>query len=671
LTVSFGVLSLVLTLALGVVLGGLIERQVTRRSVAELATTTQIATAITIHTIVTGLTYGANGIPETGGQQLAQAGVISSAAHVLVDNSNVVSVDAVLADGTVIGGAAGPPVASTVPRTAGFAAALRGVAQVRSLDTGDRGMTAAEQRLVRRYGDLLLVQRGVRLSSTGPILAVVSSYTPLGPTNRQADSDVRSILELLAVGLLIFWAALFRLVVGASRALTRQSKAAEHQATHDALTGLPNRFLLGDRTERAMLASGRSGAHVALILMELDRFREINEALGHPYGDLLLQQIGPRLRGQLRDSDTVARIGGDEFVVMLPDLHFPYQALTVAEKLTAALQHPFLLEGVMVTIDSSAGVVSSPEHGGDFDDLLRHADVAMCAAKQNGTEVMAFDPMLDTSDPARLSLLADLRMAIAQPDQILVHYQPQADLVTGRISGAEALVRWQHPVHGLIPPGVFIPLAERTGIIRPLTWCILRKALEQIQEWSEDGPSMRVSVNISPRCLLEVGFADGVSRLLDETGVPVGRLQLELTETAIMTDPERAMAVLRDLAGHGTRLSIDDFGTGYSSLAYLKDLPVSEMKIDQTFITDMESDDGNFAIVRSCLELARNLGLSVVAEGVETAEVWQHLTEMGCPTAQGYYLSRPLAPAAFAAWMANHHPIPALNQATGSDGPYR
>jgi diguanylate cyclase (GGDEF)-like protein len=420
-----------------------------------------------------------------------------------------------------------------------------------------------------------------------------------------------------------------------------------------------------------MTASGRSGAHVALILMDLDRFKEINDALGHPHGDLLLQQIGPRLLTQLRDSDTVARIGGDEFVVMLPDLHFPYQALAVAEKLNAALQDPFLLEGVMVTVDSSAGVVSSPEHGSDFDDLLRHADVAMCAAKQNGSEVVAFDPMLDTSDPARLSLLADLRMAIARPGQIVVHYQPQADLATGRITGAEALVRWQHPVHGLIPPNVFIPLAERTGIIRPLTWCILRKALDQIQEWAANGLSMRVSVNISPRCLLEAGFADGVSRLLDESGVPMESLQLELTETAIMTDPERAMAVLRELAGHGTRLSIDDFGTGYSSLAYLKDLPVSEMKIDQTFITDMESDDGNFAIVRSCLELARNLDLSVVAEGVETREVWDHLTEMGCPTAQGYYLSRPLAPPAFAAWMANRRFGTAVDEATRSTGTHR
>jgi EAL domain-containing protein (putative c-di-GMP-specific phosphodiesterase class I) len=215
-------------------------------------------------------------------------------------------------------------------------------------------------------------------------------------------------------------------------------------------------------------------------------------------------------------------------------------------------------------------------------------------------------------------------------------------------------VRWQHPTQGLISPDVFIPLAEQSGIIRPLTWCILRKALEQIQLWVEAGLLTRVSVNISPRSLLEAGFVDGVLRLLSETGVAPEHLELELTETAIMTDPLRAMAVLGELAGHGIRLSIDDFGTGYSSLAYLKELPVSEMKIDKTFVADMEEDEGSFAIVRSCLELARNLNLGVVAEGVETVEVWDHLTALGCPTAQGYYLSRPLPAAAFASWLADH-----------------
>ena len=653
LTISFGILSFALTLALGVVLGGLIQHQVKSQSEAGLATSTRIATVITIHTIVSGLNYGLNGIPITNSQRVAQASAISSDAHVLVNNSDVVGVSAVLANGTMIGGAAGPSVGSMVPRTVGFSAALRGMEQHRTLFSSSRGMTATEQRLVRKYGNISIVQQGVRLTPGGPIRAVVSTYTALGPTDRQAASDSRSILLFLAFGLLVFWAVLFRLVLGASRALKRESKAVVHLATHDSLTGLPNRLLLRDRTERAIVASRRSGVHVALILMNLDRFKEINDALGHSCGDSLLKLIGPRLKERLRDSDTIARIGGDEFVVMLPDLHSQYQALALAEQLVTALQDPFLVDGVMIDVTTSAGVVSTPEHGSDFDDLLRHADVAMYAAKEHGYQVLEFDPMLDAKDAIPLGLLTDLRMALIHPDQILVYYQPQLDLATGSISGAEALVRWQHPVRGLLAPDSFIPFAEQTGIVRPLTWCIMRKALEQTQRWAEEDLLMRVSVNISPRCLLEAGFADGVACLLAETGVPAQRLVLELTETAIMTDPKRALVVLQDLAGQGIRLSIDDFGTGYSSLAYLKDLPVSEMKIDQTFISGMESDVGNVAIVRSCLDLARNLNLSVVAEGVETREVLQQLAELGCPTVQGYYVSRPLSPADFTEWMTN------------------
>ncbi len=656
LTVSFGMLSLVLTLALGVILGIQIQRQVTRQSLSELATSTQIAAAITVHTIVSSLSDGRNGIPVTNQQRQAQAGEISSAARVLVANSDVVAVDAVLANGMVIGGSGAPPVGTMAPRGAGFLAALRGVTQRQTLTGGVLGMTPLEQGLVGRYGSVLLVRQGVRLVPGGPIRGVVDSYTPLGPTTALAGADTRSIIEFLAVGLFVFWAVLFRLVVGASRALTRQSNASAHQATHDALTGLPNRALLRERTDQAMVASARSGTHVALILMDLDRFKDINDTLGHPYGDNLLKQMGPRLREYLRHSDTIARIGGDEFAVMLPDLQFPHQALAVAEKLNAALEEPYLLGGVMVEVGSSCGVVTSPDDGDVFDELLQHADVAMYAAKRNGYDVVGYDPLMDTNDPARLSLLADLKMAIEDTEQLLVYYQPQADLATGQVSGVEALVRWQHPVRGLLAPDSFIPFAEGTGIIRSLTWWILRTALQQNRLWAEDGLHLRVSVNISPRCLLEAGFADHVVQLLSETGVPVQRFELELTETAIMIDPDRALAVLLDLAGRGIKLSIDDFGTGHSSLAYLKNLPVHEMKIDRSFISGMGTDSNDDSIVRSCLELAHNLNLTVVAEGVETRQAWQHLRDLGCPTVQGYFLSRPLPAPDFIQWLHGRQP---------------
>jgi diguanylate cyclase (GGDEF)-like protein len=654
LMVSFSVVSLVLTVVLGVVLSAQIQSSLTRRSLQVMRKTTQGAISLTVNTIMTGLSFGNSGIPLTAAQQQDQAGLISSSAQVLVANSDIVAVEAILANGMVVGGAKAPPVGTKVPPDVGFSLALKGVPQLRTLARNARSANAVERPLLARYGDLFVVEQGVSLTPGGPILAVVVSYAQLGPTRLQAAADSRSVILVLAVGLLLFWLALFRLVLSASRALTRRSKENAYQATHDSLTGLPNRALLRDRTERALLASRRSGVHVALILIDLDRFKELNDTLGHPHGDALLKQIGPRLREQLRDSDTIARVGGDEFVVMLPDLRSVQSALTVAEKLNAALQQPFALDGVTVDVDSSAGLVTTPDHGEDFDELLQHADVAMYVAKHDNLPVVEYSSELDTYSPARLTLLADLRKAVEQPGEIVLFYQPQADLATGEISGVEALARWQRPEHGLVLPDEFIPLAEHTGIIRPLTWRVLRAALEQNHRWAQAGLLLRVSVNVSARCLLDAGFADGVSRLLDETGVPAERLVIELTETAIMSDPDRALSILEDLAAREIRLSIDDFGTGYSSMAYLKNLPVHEIKVDRTFITNMDTDPGDAAIVRSTLELARNLNVTVVAEGVETEEVWQRLATLGCPAAQGYLVSRPLPANEFTQWMADH-----------------
>jgi diguanylate cyclase (GGDEF)-like protein len=564
--VSFSIVSLVLTLALGVVLGVQIQRSVTQRSLAVMRKSTQGAIALTVNTIMSGLSFGKSGTPLTTGQQQAQAGLISSASRVLVAESDIVAVEAVLADGTVIGGASAPPVGTKIARGLGFRRALAGVTQVRTLETHARSVSGVERPLLRRYGTLLVIEQGVRLTPTGPIVAVVVSYARQGPTRRQAAADSWSIILVLAVGLLVFWLALFRLVLSASRALTRQSKQNAYQATHDSLTGLPNRMLLRDRTERALLAGRRSGVHVALILIDLDRFKELNDTLGHPYGDTLLKQIGPRLQEQLRDSDTVARLGGDEFVVMLPDLRSDQMAVTVAEKLNAALQQPFTLDGVTVDVDSSAGVVTTPEHGDDFDELLQHADVAMYAAKHDNLAVVEYATELDTYSPARLTLLADLRHAVEQPGEIVLYYQPQADLATGQISGVEALVRWQHPKRGLVPPDEFIPLAEHTGIIRPLTWHILRAALEQNHRWAQAGLLLRVSVNVSARCLLDESFADDVARLLGETAVPAERLEIELTETAIMSDPDRALTSIHrfggGIAGLGVAMVGEAFGGG-------------------------------------------------------------------------------------------------------------
>jgi diguanylate cyclase (GGDEF)-like protein len=646
--------SLVLAVGLGVVLSLQIDRTINQHSVRDLKETTTSAVALLSNLILTDGTKPGDQSPSAA-EKVHQVALMNAASVVLRQTGSSVAVEALLPNGTVIAGSGGAAFGTRVALDAGFRDALEGrvVTQVlRRSHPGDA--SAIERQLLVLNGDVLGLQMGFRLSPSSPVLIVVRTYASMAASERQAAADVKRIIIVLAAGLLVFWTCLFRLVAGASRALTRHSRDNAYLATHDALTGLPNRALLRDRAEQAITASRRSGSHVALLLLDLDRFKEINSTLGHRCGDTLLKQVGPRLKEHLRDTDTVARLGGDEFVVLLPNLRSGVVAVEVAEKLVEALQQPFLIDGAAVDVGCSVGVAETPDHGEDFDLLLQHTDVAMYVAKKDSLGVVSYASDLDSHSPERLALLGGLRRAVDESEQIVVHYQPKASLPSGRITGVEALVRWQHPEHGLLPPNDFIPLAERTGVIRPLTWCILRKALEQNRRWADDGLVLRVAVNISARCLLDKGFPDEVGRILYETGVPAERLELELTESSVMTDPDRALTILQALRRTGIRLAIDDFGTGYSSMAYLKKLPVSEIKIDRTFVTDMDSDASDAAIVRSSLELARNLDLEVVAEGVETQAVWDQLTDLGCSSAQGFFLSKPLPPADFERWLREY-----------------
>ena len=661
LMLTFGVISLVLTVAVGLVLGSQIHRMVERRSVQALTQSTQSAVAIAMSTITTGVTYGRGETPMNTVQRAAQVKVISSVSKVLVANSETVVVVGMLANGMVVGGAGEPAVGTMTTLNADFRAALAGQTLVRTLNAGDGATrTAFEQQVLQRNGSLLKFEQGVRLTAGGPIVGVVRTYTPLRFADSRAAADTRSILWMLVFGLIVFWGVLFRLVWGASRIMKRQSKANRHMASHDSLTGLPNRTLLRHRTNRAVRLAGQNGRRVGLLLMDLDRFKEVNDTLGHHYGDLLLNQIGDRLRQELRATDTVARLGGDEFVVLLPEIFSVEETVRVAQKLNLALRQPFLLDGIVVDVACSTGIATTPQDGEDFDQLLQHADIAMYAAKRDCLEIVVYTAEMDSYSRDRLTLLAELRSALEHPEQIVLHYQPQADLGSGAIVGVEALVRWQHPEQGLLTPATFIELAEQTGIIRPLTWLVLRSALEQNRRWADDGLRVMVSVNLSARCLLDPGFCERLVALLAETGVPPERLKLELTESAIMADPERSKSILEEVASYGIGVSIDDFGTGYSSMAYLKNLPVTEIKIDRVFIAHMDTDDSDAAIVRSCLDLARNLSLTVVAEGVETAAVRQLLQDLGCDTLQGYFLSRPLSPTSLEGWLRRYSPAIAM-----------
>ncbi|WP_143447395.1 bifunctional diguanylate cyclase/phosphodiesterase [Kineosporia sp. R_H_3] len=424
----------------------------------------------------------------------------------------------------------------------------------------------------------------------------------------------------------------------------------EHRALHDALTGLPNRALLADRFEQALGAGAESGMRTGLLLIDLDRFKEVNDTLGHHVGDELLIQVSRRLASTVRAGDTVARLGGDEFAVLLPAIGDANSALGVAESLHEALTAPFVVTGADLDVDASIGVVLSGRDGNDASVLLQRADIAMYAAKHSGLPVAVYDPGADHNSPQRLSMLADLRRALAGDDELCLVYQPKIDLRTGDVCGVEALLRWQHPTHGSISPEAFIPLAENTGLIGLVAATVLRLAVAQAARWAAAGQPLQIAVNLSARNLLDERLVPLVEDLLASEHVSAGLLKLEVTETAIMADPERARSTLGRLSSLGIALSIDDFGVGYTSLAQLKRLPISELKIDRTFVQAMATETSDRMIVRSVVELGHNLGLTCVAEGVESEEALRTLIGYSCDVAQGYHLCHPLAASAFDVW---------------------
>jgi diguanylate cyclase (GGDEF)-like protein len=417
----------------------------------------------------------------------------------------------------------------------------------------------------------------------------------------------------------------------------------------DPLTELPNRTLLHDRLQQAIATAHREGEPLSLLMMDLDRFKEVNDTLGHYTGDLLLHEVARRMLAALRESDTAARFGGDEFAIVLPATGAD-GATTAARKILAVIEQPFVLEGFELDVRASIGIALAGAHGSTANDLLRQADVAMYLAKDANSGYAVYTPEFDRHSPQRLTLVADLRQAIDR-GQLSLHYQPKVELLTGRVIGTEALVRWQHPVHGMILPSRFIGLAEQIGFIKPLTFWALEQALRRCRQWRDAGLDITVAVNLSAGSLQETRLADQLDDIIHACHADPSWLELEITESVVMSDPARAMDILTRLHRMGLRLTIDDFGIGHSSLSYLKRLPVRSMKIDQSFVMEMARHDD--VIVRSTIDLAHNLGLQVVAEGVESHETWSRLIALGCDAAQGNYVSGPLEPEKVAGWIAD------------------
>lgn len=478
----------------------------------------------------------------------------------------------------------------------------------------------------------------------GGVYGIAEVRVPWDSTEQFLGRSVLIVSAVIVIILLLAWLLLFRTVHRASRRLREQAAENERLALHDALTGLPNRRLLNDRLDRAVLTAERSAKKVALMMLDIDRFKEVNDTLGHDRGDALLMQVAERISNVLRDADTVARLGGDEFAVLAPNVESAMDAERLARRVHSVFDEPFVLDDLVLHVDSSLGVALLPMHAQDGTELMQRADTAMYAAKASHVGVLVYDPSDDGYSTDRLMLLGDLRRAIGTP-QLFIHYQPKIDLTTDQVVGLEALLRWNHPTRGNIPPNDFIPLAETTGLIYGLTRYVLELVLTQMAEWDEfdSGFSgMSVAVNLSSRNLLEPSFSEYVEDMLASHQVEPERLELEVTESALIEDPVRSHEMLHKLAGLGVTLAVDDFGTGYTSMAQLESMPLTTLKIDRSFVVRMADDPGGATLVKAMVDLAHEFGLEVVAEGVEDEEVTTQLRELGCDIGQGYLWSRPV-----------------------------
>jgi diguanylate cyclase (GGDEF)-like protein len=474
---------------------------------------------------------------------------------------------------------------------------------------------------------------GYHVFSTGALLG-------LGPIVVVVMAQGPALVPLLVL-------PLFAVYATAAMSLER-----ERQALHDPLTGLPNRKLLIQDARTRINDADDLNLGVALFLLDLDRFKEINDTLGHQVGDALLKLVGQRLAAVVRPEDTVARLGGDEFALLVTDVGHRNYAVELAEQVRAALAEPFRHDGMSFEIEASIGIALHPDHGLDFETLLQRADVAMYVAKERNTGVEIYSSETDRHSTIRLGMLAELRNAL-EDRQLELHFQPKADLRTGDVVGVEALLRWRHPERGMVPPDEFIPLAEQTGLMRAITQFVVDTALEQLSQWWRSGLRVQAAVNVCARDLYDREFADFLRERLDHHGVPPRALMIEVTESVLMADPARAATTLLSLADVGVGVSLDDFGTGYSSLVHLKRLPVSEVKIDRSFVLRMDINEDDAAIVRSIIDLASALGLRVVAEGVETQESWDRLAVYGCDAAQGWYLAKAMPADVVTSWLAD------------------
>ncbi|MEO8379741.1 MAG: EAL domain-containing protein [Acidobacteriota bacterium] len=466
---------------------------------------------------------------------------------------------------------------------------------------------------------------------------------------RAGGTEFELDLHLVPVedgGQLTHWVAFLRDITETKQ----QVLSLRHRATHDELTGLPNRAMLFETLEASLESARASKSLLALMLMDLDRFKDVNDTFGHHFGDALLKQVAFRLKNQLRGADVVARLGGDEFAVLMPQAGDTMGVAATARRILDTLEQPFVVEGQVLEVGASIGAALFPDHGTDARTLLRRADVAMYAAKQKQSGYSFHHEGHETRSPDQLALVVELRHAVER-GELTAHYQPKLHMRSGFMTRAEVLLRWDHPTRGELQPSQFIPLAERTGLIRGMTDWLLDHVIGQCRVWRDAGAPIHIAVNVSARSLLDQTLPGTVQRALDRWGLDARFLKIEITESSIMADPSHALAILAMLQSMGVRLSVDDFGTGYSSLTHLRELPIDEIKIDKSFVLGMTTSEADAAIVRTVIDLAHNLGKQVCAEGVEDEATWNQLAGMGCDLAQGYWIAKPMIAADLLDWL--------------------
>jgi diguanylate cyclase (GGDEF)-like protein len=490
-------------------------------------------------------------------------------------------------------------------------------------------------------GQLVEVYVPLRFAASGPPEGAFEIYLSYRPIAAALAQDKRTIALLVAVGLVLLWLILYRIVARASGRLARQARENDRLARYDALTGLPNRTLFIESVARTVRRAGSRPGSVAILLIDVDRFTEINNTLGHVGGDRVLCEVARRLGETFDGGAELARLGADEFAILCRDTHGEEGARSVAAAVQRSLEPPVVIDGVALNVEASIGIAVMDEHADSPELLLQRVDTALARARSRSSRIHVHSSACDHFDANRLILLGQVRGALERGEFILC-YQPKVDLRRRRITGVEALVRWQHPERGLLGPHEFIPQIEPTALVGPFTLYVIEHALAQLLDWRGRGIDLELSVNLSARNLLDPELPQQVAGLLRRHGIPAARLTVEVTESAALVDPERAIAALLALRAGGVSVSIDDFGTGNASIEYLATLPASELKIDRSFITGMLEDARAEAIVRSTIDLARNLGLTVVAEGIETEAVMKHLAGLGAQTGQGYFISRPL-----------------------------